>query len=262
MHTLTGRLQVFKPWHAGAHVHVAQQGVDVVTGLFAPDGRKLAHCDSPSSTRGVEVCRTVAAVGGSYEIRVRPLYRGHGSGRYHVRIAPPRESCGRSRRCPEVSQGRARTGGEASAAARGWAPRTSPAPALFRGAFTSDALRAARDAFDLAKHAIRRARFVSGRKRDAIRRARPTSKTALEAIRRARPVSGRKWGAIRRARSMSGRALCRRSRTPARRASAASVAARRNSCTVSRDLTDQADDADTLPLRRISVGRRTGSQAD
>ncbi len=85
-------------------VHVVQKGIDVVTGLFAPDGRKLAHCDSPSSTWGLEVCRTVAATAGSYEIRVRALYRGSRSGRYQIWIAPPRESTSRDRQLSRAKE--------------------------------------------------------------------------------------------------------------------------------------------------------------
>lgn len=75
--------------NAGQYTRVVleQKGIDVVLGLFGPDGKPLLEADNNlSGTSGVEVVSLAAEVGGSYRFNVRALEKGASPGRYEVRI--------------------------------------------------------------------------------------------------------------------------------------------------------------------------------
>ena len=74
---------------AGQYLHVVvdQRGIDVVVGLFGPDGKQIIEVDSPNGTQGPEPVFLVTEAAGSYRLEVRSLEKEAKPGRYEVKIA-------------------------------------------------------------------------------------------------------------------------------------------------------------------------------
>jgi CHAT domain-containing protein/Tfp pilus assembly protein PilF len=71
------------------HVIVEQRGVDVVVGVYAPDGKKLKEVDSPNGTEGPEPVLLIAETAGAYRLEVRSLEKG-AAGKYAVTLTSKR----------------------------------------------------------------------------------------------------------------------------------------------------------------------------
>jgi CHAT domain-containing protein/Tfp pilus assembly protein PilF len=67
-------------------VVVEQKGIDVVVGLFGPDGKKITEVDSPNGKEGPEPVSMVAEVAGDYRLEVRSLEEKTEPGRYEVNV--------------------------------------------------------------------------------------------------------------------------------------------------------------------------------
>jgi CHAT domain-containing protein len=93
-HIKTGATHTFQLTLASkqyARIVVAQQGVDVVVMVYAPDGPILIEMDSPNGLYGLEAVSLVAQVAGSYRIGV-VSYDTRPPGDYELRVEGPRES--------------------------------------------------------------------------------------------------------------------------------------------------------------------------
>ena len=71
---------------------VEQQGIDVATAVFAPDGKQLSESDSPNDRWGTEPVVLVAATTGEYRVEVRSPNSKSPAGRYQIRMIALREA--------------------------------------------------------------------------------------------------------------------------------------------------------------------------
>jgi CHAT domain-containing protein/Tfp pilus assembly protein PilF len=78
-------------------VVVEQKGIDVVVGLFAPDGQKLMEMDSPNGMQGPEAVDAIAEAAGRYRLEVKSPDKKAAPGRYEAKVEELRESTGRDR---------------------------------------------------------------------------------------------------------------------------------------------------------------------
>lgn len=74
------------------HAVVEQKGIDVIAASFAPDGKQLTYCDSPSNRWGSESILLVAGQPGEYRIEVRSPNGKAPAGRYQIHIVALREA--------------------------------------------------------------------------------------------------------------------------------------------------------------------------
>ena len=79
---------------AGQYLYavVEQQGIDVVTAVFGPDGKQLIESDSPNDRWGTEPVVLVAAMPGEYRVEVRSPNSRSPAGRYQIRMIALREA--------------------------------------------------------------------------------------------------------------------------------------------------------------------------
>jgi len=68
------------------HVIVQQRGVDVMTTVYDPNGRKLLEVDTDNWRNGPEAVRLQVTVAGDYRIEVRPAEDGAPGGQYEVQL--------------------------------------------------------------------------------------------------------------------------------------------------------------------------------
>lgn len=73
------------------HLDIEQQGIDVASTVFHPDGKQVEF-DTPSGAKGTESVRFIAAIGGDYRIEFRSLLTEVDPGRYRVRVIALREA--------------------------------------------------------------------------------------------------------------------------------------------------------------------------
>src|ERR1700752_1631375 len=71
---------------------VVQQDIDLVTAIFAPDGKQITESDSPNGNWGSEPILVVAPVAGEYRFEVRAPGSSARSGRYKIEILGLREA--------------------------------------------------------------------------------------------------------------------------------------------------------------------------
>jgi CHAT domain-containing protein/tetratricopeptide (TPR) repeat protein len=71
---------------------VIQEDIDLVTAVFAPDGKQLTESDSPNGNWGPEPVLVVAPVAGDYRIDVRAPGSSARAGRYKIEILALREA--------------------------------------------------------------------------------------------------------------------------------------------------------------------------
>jgi CHAT domain-containing protein/tetratricopeptide (TPR) repeat protein len=71
---------------------VIQEDIDLVTAVFAPDGKQLTESDSPNGNWGSEPVLVVAPVAGEYRVEVRAPGSSARSGRYKIEILALREA--------------------------------------------------------------------------------------------------------------------------------------------------------------------------
>jgi CHAT domain-containing protein/Tfp pilus assembly protein PilF len=74
------------------HAVVIQDGIDVVTAVFAPDNKQLTESDSPTGTWGVEPVVFVASTPGEYRVEVRAPESKAPAGRYQIKIIALRDA--------------------------------------------------------------------------------------------------------------------------------------------------------------------------
>jgi CHAT domain-containing protein/uncharacterized protein HemY len=74
------------------HALVLQEDIDLVTAIFAPDGKQITESDSPNDTWGSEPILFVAPVAGEYRIEVRAPGSSARKGRYKIEILAQREA--------------------------------------------------------------------------------------------------------------------------------------------------------------------------
>lgn len=74
------------------HALVIQEDVDLVTAVFAPDGKQLTESDSPNGNWGSEPILLVAATPGDYRVEVRAPNSKARPGRYQIQIIALREA--------------------------------------------------------------------------------------------------------------------------------------------------------------------------
>ena len=87
--TLSFRIQLT----AGQFLHalVEQEDYDVVTAVFAPDGKQLSQSDSPNGVWGSEPILLVASTSGEYRVEVRSELKTR-AGHYRIKIVALREA--------------------------------------------------------------------------------------------------------------------------------------------------------------------------
>ncbi|HET6975621.1 MAG TPA: CHAT domain-containing protein [Pyrinomonadaceae bacterium] len=71
---------------------VVQEGIDLVTAIFTPDGKQLTESDSPNDNWGSEPILVVAPVSGDYRIEVRAPGSSTRTGSYKIEILALREA--------------------------------------------------------------------------------------------------------------------------------------------------------------------------
>jgi CHAT domain-containing protein/uncharacterized protein HemY len=74
------------------NAEVVQEDIDLVTAIFAPDGKQLTESDSPNGNWGPEPVLIVAPVAGEYRIEVRAPGNSARAGRYKIEILALREA--------------------------------------------------------------------------------------------------------------------------------------------------------------------------
>jgi CHAT domain-containing protein/tetratricopeptide (TPR) repeat protein len=74
------------------HAVVEQLNMDVVTAVFAPDGKQLTESDSPNDDVGSEPIIFVAPAAGEYRIDIRSPNKDAAAGRYQIKIVALREA--------------------------------------------------------------------------------------------------------------------------------------------------------------------------
>lgn len=80
--------------NAGQYLYavVEQQGIDIATAVFGPDGKQLSESDSPNDRWGTEPVVLLAATSGDYRVEVRSPSTRVTAGQYAVRIIASREA--------------------------------------------------------------------------------------------------------------------------------------------------------------------------
>lgn len=73
------------------HLDLEQQGIDVVTTVFYPDGKQVEF-DTPIGANGTESVRFIAETAGTYRIEFRSLLKEVEPGRYRTRVIALREA--------------------------------------------------------------------------------------------------------------------------------------------------------------------------
>ena len=74
------------------HAVVEQLNMDVVTAVFAPDGKQLTESDSPNDDLGSEPIIFLAPATGEYRIDIQSPYKEAAPGRYEIKIVALREA--------------------------------------------------------------------------------------------------------------------------------------------------------------------------
>ena len=74
------------------HAIVEQLNMDVVTAVFAPDGKQLTESDSPNDDLGSEPIIFIAPTYGEYRFDMRSPYKEAATGRYQIKIVALREA--------------------------------------------------------------------------------------------------------------------------------------------------------------------------
>ncbi|HSL55845.1 MAG TPA: tetratricopeptide repeat protein, partial [Pyrinomonadaceae bacterium] len=74
------------------HALVEQNDIDVITAVFAPDGKQLSETNSPNERWGTEPVTLVAATSGEYRVEVRSTNVKATAGRYRIKIIARREA--------------------------------------------------------------------------------------------------------------------------------------------------------------------------
>jgi len=72
------------------HAIVVQEGIDLVTAIFAPDGKQITESDSPNDNWGSEPILVVAPVAGEYRVDIRAPGSKTRTGRYKIEILAQR----------------------------------------------------------------------------------------------------------------------------------------------------------------------------
>ncbi len=82
------------PLTSGQYLYavVEQQGIDVATAVFGPDGKQLSESDSPNDRWGTEPVVLVATVPGDYRVDVHSPNSRAAANRYQIRIVASREA--------------------------------------------------------------------------------------------------------------------------------------------------------------------------
>ena len=71
---------------------VEQLNMDVITAVFAPDGKQLTESDSPNEDLGSEPIIFLAPAAGEYRVDIRSPYKEAAPGRYEIKIVALREA--------------------------------------------------------------------------------------------------------------------------------------------------------------------------
>ncbi len=74
------------------HAVVEQEGIDVTTSVFGPDGKQLSESDSPNDRWGTEPILLVATTSGDYRVDVGSPNSKAPAGRYQIQIIALREA--------------------------------------------------------------------------------------------------------------------------------------------------------------------------
>lgn len=74
------------------HAIVEQLKMDVVTAVFAPDGKQLTESDSPNDDLGSEPIIFLAPTAGEYRVDIRSPNKDAATGRYQIKIVALREA--------------------------------------------------------------------------------------------------------------------------------------------------------------------------
>jgi CHAT domain-containing protein/tetratricopeptide (TPR) repeat protein len=74
------------------HAAVEQQGIDVITSVFTPDGKKLSESDSPNGIWGVEPVLVVASTPGEYRVDIYSPDKRAPAGHYRIQIVALRDA--------------------------------------------------------------------------------------------------------------------------------------------------------------------------
>ena len=74
------------------HATVEQLNLDLVTAVFAPDGKQLTESDSPNDLWGFEPIIVVAPTSGEYRVDIKSPYNQAPAGRYSIKIVAVREA--------------------------------------------------------------------------------------------------------------------------------------------------------------------------
>jgi CHAT domain-containing protein/uncharacterized protein HemY len=74
------------------HAIVEQEGIDLVTAIFAPDGKQITESDSPNDNWGSEPILFVAALTGEYRVDIRAPGSSTRTGRYKIEVLARREA--------------------------------------------------------------------------------------------------------------------------------------------------------------------------
>src|ERR1041384_6389821 len=72
------------------HAIVVQEGIDIVTAIFGPDGKYITESDSPNDNWGSEPILVVAPVAGDYSVEIRAPGSSARTGRYKIEILAQR----------------------------------------------------------------------------------------------------------------------------------------------------------------------------
>lgn len=87
-----------------AKVIVEQQGIDLVIGVFSPDGSPLIEFDSPGGLAGHEFVSMLAATSGEYRLKVRPNEEWAAAGSYKIRVEAIRTPTADDEKCFEAER--------------------------------------------------------------------------------------------------------------------------------------------------------------
>lgn len=74
------------------HATVEQLDIDLITAVFAPDGKQLTESDSPNDRWGSEPIILVAPVSGEYRVDIKSPNKQVPAGRYEIKIVTLREA--------------------------------------------------------------------------------------------------------------------------------------------------------------------------
>ncbi len=74
------------------HALIDQEGIDLVTAIYSPDGKQITESDSRNGAWGSEPVLLVAPVAGEYRVEVRAPGNSTQTGRYKIKILAQREA--------------------------------------------------------------------------------------------------------------------------------------------------------------------------